>query len=194
LGTVVFGLLSIVAFGQAHTAQTTVNQQKTAAATAARDDQKKQDAVAAEIAGESPFRSYIAPLEYGSFEIKFPKNWSAQIDEERSSTTQVNLLLHPDFVRTQNGTPDLYATKVQLLQHELNEYTKQFDSVKTVKRADITVSNIKGVEFTGTKFPDKRDIRIVAVPIRDKTLIFVSEDAAYANEFNQILAQSKILP
>ena len=193
LGAVGFGLMSVIAFNQAHVATTTLNQQKAAAVAAAREDQKKQDQQAAEIAAESPYRSYIAPIEYGSFQIKFPQNWSATVDHERSANTQVTLVVHPDFVQRENSVDQLAAAKILLVQRTLNEYLKQFDGQKTLVRKDVTVSGVKGVQVSG-KFSDKRTSRVVVVPIRDKSLVFINEDTTYNSEFDQILAQSKALP
>jgi hypothetical protein len=193
LGAVGFGILSIVAFGQANTARTTLEQQKKAAAEAARTEQKKLDEAAAEAANQSPFRSYIAPTEYGSFEIKFPKNWSSTSNEVRSGSTQVTLVVHPNFVHSSNGTDDLAAAKITLQQKTLAEYLKQYTNQKGVVQAETKVSEISGKQLTG-KFTDKRVTRIVVIPIRDKTLVFTNENAAYAAEFDQILAQAKIIP
>ncbi len=193
LGAIIFAILTIYAFNQAHITQTAINQQVKSAVTTARDDQKKQDAQAAEIADESPFRSYIAPIAFGSFEIKFPKNWDGSVDEEQASGTQVTLLMHPDFIRKSTGVDQLAAAKVQLIQKPLNAYIQQFQNVKDMKRSDTTVSGINAVQFVG-KFPDRRTIKAIVVPIRDKVLVFSTEDAAYDSEFNQILAQSKVLP
>ncbi len=192
-GAVTFALLTIVAFNDASKARTTVEAQKQAAAQAARDDQKKKDQQAAEIASQSPYRSYIAPLEFGSMEIKFPKNWSGYLQQSINSSTQLDLALHPNFVRRQNGVDDLLATRVLLIKRQMNDYLKTYDAQRSLTRKDITVSDIKGVQVTG-KFQDKRTTRLVAVPVRDKTVVFLNEDSAYANEFDQILAQSKLLP
>jgi hypothetical protein len=193
VGTVVFAILTVVAFGQASTAKNTLSKQKQAAADAARTEQKKTDERAAEIAAESPFRSYVAPIEYGSFEIKFPKNWSSWVDEERSSGTQVNLIVHPDFIRKTNNLEELMAARVTLQQKTLNEFLRPYEANKKVTRADITVSGVKGVQITG-QFSDKRTSRIVVVPIRDKSLVFTNEASQYNAEFDQILAQSKVVP
>lgn len=193
LGSLGFGILAVVAFSKANTATTTVNAQRKAAADIARADQKKIDQTAAELASESPFRSYVAPVEYGSFEIKFPKNWSGDVIENRSGTVQVTLVVNPDFVKTQNSIADLTAAKIALNQRTLAEYTKEFSSNKDLKKTDTTVSGIPAIQFTG-KFSDKRTKRLIAVPIRDKTLVFINENPAYNSEFDLILAQSKINP
>ena len=193
LGSLAFGILAVVAFSKANTATTTLNAQRKAAADSARSDQKKIDQTAAELASESPFRSYVAPIEYGSFEIKFPKNWSGTVTENRSGTIQVTLVVHPDFVKTQNNIADLSAAKMTLNQRTLAEYTKEYSANKDLKKTDTTVSGIPAIQFTG-KFSDKRTKRLIAVPIRDKTLVFTSENPTYNSEFDLILAQSKINP
>ena len=99
LTTVLFAGLFLLYFSQATTAKSTLSQAKKAAADSARSEQKKADIAASELAQEVPFRSYQAPEEFGSFNVKFPKNWSARLAESTSSQIQVNLSINPDFVR-----------------------------------------------------------------------------------------------
>ncbi len=193
LGAALFATLAIVSFGQAHRAKADANATKLAAATAARTDQEAKDTIAARQSNESPFRSYLAPNEYGGFEIKFPKNWSSSIDEEASSTTQVALLINPDFIRRVNGTEGLMAARVTLSQRNLDANIKLYASQKPLSQSTVSVSGIRSTQFSGT-FNDKRTQRIVLVPVRDKTIIFANEDKNYAREFDAILAQSKIVP
>ncbi len=193
LGSLAFGIATVIYYNQAHTATTTLEAQKSSAASAARADQKASDAQEALAAAESPFRSYIAPTEYGAFEIKFPKNWSGYVDQERSASTQVSLILQPDFVRRENNTDILAAAHIYLIQKTQTEYLKQFASAKGMKQTPTTVSGLSATTVTGS-FPDKRSLRQVIVPVRDKVIVFVSEASAYTSEFDQILAQAKIIP
>jgi hypothetical protein len=193
VGTVGFGIVAVVGFSKANTATTTLQAQRQAAADSARADQKKVDQAATELASESPFRSYVAPVEYGSFEIKFPKNWSGYVSEARADTVQVSLIINPDFVKQQDSVDDLSAAKITLNQQTLKEYTDQYTTNPDLQKSDTTVSGIPAVQFTG-KFSDERTKRLIAVPIRDKTLVFTNENPAYDSEFNIILAQSKINP
>lgn len=193
LGALGFGLLAITGFSQAHRATATLEAAKQTAAEAARTDQTAKDAVAAQQTSESPFRAYNAPEEFGSFQINFPKTWSSSVDEERGSSNQVVLVLHPDLLRRSNGTDDLAATKVTLSQRSASDTAKLYTSQKAIIKSDITVSGIKAVQLSGT-FSDKRTTRIVLVPVRDKTIIFTNEDKAYGREFDEIVAQCKIIP
>src|SRR5207245_6599292 len=109
-------------YNDATVARNTLEREKKAAADKARADQKAADDKATELAAESPYRSYVAPLEYGSFEIKFPKNWSSYVDQERSSTNQVTLVVEPNFVVRNNSVDDLAPAKIVLVQRTLAEF------------------------------------------------------------------------
>jgi hypothetical protein len=195
LGAVAFGITTITFYSKAQTATNTLEAQKAVAVTKAKADQKKVDDEANTVANESPFRSYVAPVEYGSFEIKFPKNWSGYVIQDKNGT-QVNLTINPDFIRRTNSNDELAAARVQLIERTSDQFMTQYTNLVkrgTLKQSDITVSGQKGFDITGT-FQDKRTTRMVVIPVRDKVLVFSNENSRYASEFNEILAQSKIIP
>lgn len=195
LGALTFAILTLVYYSQARTATTTLEEQKAAAVAVAKAEQKKLDDEANTAANESPYRSYVAPVEYGSFEIKFPKNWSSQVIQERNNT-QVHLIVNPDFIRRTNGNDELMATRIMLLERTSDQYMSSFSGLVkrgTLKQANITVSGQKAFDLTG-QFSDKKTTRQVIVPVRDKVLVFINENSRYAGQFNEILAQSKVIP
>ncbi|GAC1369765.1 MAG: hypothetical protein NVSMB39_1930 [Candidatus Saccharimonadales bacterium] len=195
LGTIIFGALTIYFAGVASTATKTLNAQKAVAAKVAADSQKLADDAEHVKANESPYRAYVAPPEFGSFIINFPKNWSSYVDHEPTGR-QVALALNPDFVHRTNGSDDIMATRVTLQERTKDQYISQYAALvknKTMKQAPITVSGLPAFDFTG-KFPDRKTIHEVVVPIRDKVLTFSTENVTYSAEFNQIVASSKIIP
>jgi hypothetical protein len=195
VGTIMFGVLTVTFYSKAERATNTLNSAATVAANYARAAQKKQDAADYSIENESPFRSYTAPDLYGSFVINFPKDWSGTVDEEQSGT-QVSLALNPDFVKTSGGIPSPVATRVMLIDTDQSQYMSSFTSEiqeGTVNQSPITVSGQTGFDLKGT-FNDQKTIREVVIPVRDKVLVFTIENAQYATEFDQILAQCKINP
>ncbi|MBW4061881.1 hypothetical protein HJC99_04905 [Candidatus Saccharibacteria bacterium] len=193
IGTLGFGLASVVAVGKAHSATASLASAKQAAAESAANTQKEADDKAAILANESPFRTYTAPAAFGSFAISFPKNWMISADLEDNSTTQVTLVLQPDILRTSNGVDDLYATEILLIRQQTADYTTKLLASKMLTEKDVTVAGISAMQFTGT-FNDPRTKTLIAVPVRDKTMVFVNEDPAYATEYQAILAQAKINP
>ena len=195
LGTLIFGLLTIMYASQAATATKILETEKTEAAEAAREEQKKLDEAEFAKINASPFRSYTAPPEFGSFTINFPKSWSSSVIHEATGK-QVQLTLHPNFIVRSKGSDAPMATRVVLNQRTKDQYLQQYASLiknKTLKQADITVSGLPAFDVTG-KFTDKKTQREIIVPIRDKVLVFSNEDTAYSSEFAQIVANAKIIP
>ena len=192
LGTVVFGLAAISASSKAHTATATLAAAKAQAANDAKKAQKAADDQANTLANATPYRTYTAPDAFGGFAISFPKDWSASVDEEETSGVQVSLTVNPNFVRRVNNVNDLVAARVELHTVPMAQFLQAYNA-KTITQTSITVSGIAGTALTGT-FPDKRTTRLVAVPVRDKTLVFINENGSYASTFDTILAQAKINP
>lgn len=195
LGTVVFGILAAVYANQASNTRKTADTQRAKAVENAKAQQKADDETTYQKIAGSPFRSYTAPVAYGSFQVYFPKNWSSYA-EEQASGTQVFLRLNPDFVRKTNNQPDKDAAHVSLIDQSADNYMRTFESqVKqgVIKKGVITVSNLPGYDLTG-KFSDKRTVREVVIPVRDKIIVFTTENDKYASDFNEILAQAKIIP
>ena len=195
LGTIGFGVLTVTFSSKASNATKTLESAKTAAASKAAANQKKQDDIDNTRAAESPFRSYTSPEEFGAFVINFPKTWTSYIDEEPSGT-QVYLSLNPDFLRKKNGQDGIVAAKVFFIQRTKDSYLGQFDGqVKKgkIKQSNLQVAGQPAYDLTG-EFTDHKTIRQVVIPIRDKVLVFTTENSAYATEFNEILAQAKVNP
>jgi hypothetical protein len=195
LGTLGFGILTLTFASKASTATKTLEAQKAAAAAKAKDEQKKADNIEFTKASESPFRGYTAPQPFGGFVINFPKTWSSWVDEEPSGT-QVKLVLNPDFIRRTSGTDGKVAAQVLFVEQTKEKYLNQFaNNIKkgVQKQTDMQVSGLPAYNLTGT-FSDRKTVRAVVVPVRDKVLIFSTENAQYEPEFNEILAQAKINP
>lgn len=195
LGTLVFGVMAALFYSQATEAKKTLASKVGNAVTAAKAEQKQADDEAYTLQAENPYRSYTAPVAFGSFEIKFPKSWASYV-EEKSSGTQVNLQLNPDFVRSTNSQAEPNGARIILLEQTQNQFMSTIDSqVKNgkLKKSVTTVSGLPAFDVTGT-FSDKKTVRQVIVPVRDKVILFNNENKNYANEFNEILAQSRIIP
>jgi hypothetical protein len=195
LGTLIFGILTVTYSNKATTLQNSTNQQKAAAADAARTAQKRADDIEYTKINESPYRAYIAPVGFGSFVINFPKNWSSYVREQPSGT-QVSLALNPNFIRNTNGEDEITAVRVILLTTAQDSYMAQYASAIKTGKLKKTITQISGqtaYDLTGT-FNGKKTIREVVVPIRDKVLVFSSEASEYSSEFGAILSQAKIIP
>jgi hypothetical protein len=195
LGTITFGILTVIFSNKAATVEKFANQEKAAAVAKARDNQKQLDNLDFTRINESPFRAYTAPVQFGSFVVSFPKNWSSSVREQPQGT-QVSLALNPDFLRNTNGQDEITAVRVMLMLTSQAQYMEQFKSnlkSGTLKQVSTKVSGQTAFEFNG-KFNGRKTIREVVVPIRDKVLVFSTESSKYTLEFNTILSQAKIIP
>lgn len=203
----VFGVLLILFMGllissymQAQAATKDLNAKRAAAynlgKTAGAQTQKETDDAAAKTLAENPYRSYTAPVTFGDFTIKFPKNWSAWVAENISSSNQVELIASPDFIKVLPDNSVNYALHVMLVNSTYTNLRQNYDQQvkdKKAKATSVTISGISGTRYEGQYSQTKSGI-IVLVPVRDKTMVLSTENTKFSSEFSQILTQSTIKP
>ena len=200
IATLIFAGLFIFSYAQATSAKSSLNAAKQKAAQDAAAKQKLTDAAASAAALESPYRSYKAPTEFGSFTVNFPKSWSSRVAETADAQVQVNMSANPDFVRYKGDQAQPVALRVRLIQQTSNSYIAAFDeAIKSgaLKKSNITVSGQNAVSLTGHFHDDSGAsdfVRLVAVPVRDKVIVFSCENGLYTSQFDAVISQSKIIP
>ena len=64
---------------------------------------------------------------------------------------------------------------------------------KKAKATTATVSGITGTRYTGA-YRQAKDGVAVLVPVRDKTMVFITDNTNYLSEFETALSQSTIKP
>lgn len=198
--TVIFAGLFLFSYNKASSATNNSNQVAQSAAIQAAQKQKKTDLAANIAAMEIPYRTYQAPTAYGSFIVSFPKSWSSRVSEAAENKVQVNLSVNPDFVRYKGDSALPVALRVRLIQQTSNsfiaEYAESIKSRKLVKTTSI-VSGQNAIVLTGNFRSDDDTsgfVRLVAVPVRDKVIVFTCENGLYTQQFEEVIAQAKIIP
>lgn len=200
LTTLIFAGLFLFSYDQASTATKTLNQAKQKAAAEAAQKQKKADIAANLAALEIPYRSYQAPTAFGSFTVNFPKSWSSRVSEIAENKTQVNLSVNPEFVRYKGEQALPVALRVRLIQQTSNSFIAEFsETIKSRKltKSTMTVSGQNAIVLSGNfKSEDGLSgfVRLVAVPVRDKVIVFTCENGLYTQQFETVIAQAKIIP
>ncbi len=199
LATIIFASLSIYFFSQSSKATLVLGQAKKIAASDAATKQKQIDDIAATTASELPYRSYMAPKAFGAITITFPKNWSSRVAEFTENNVQFNLSANPEFIKYKDDKPLAVALRVRLIKQTMNSYIDSFgDSVKSgvLHKSNVKVSGINGISLDG-KYPDESSnigfVHLVAVPLKEKVVVFTTEDSAFSSQFATILSQSKII-
>lgn len=160
------------------------------------ETQKITDEAAAKAAAQNPYRSYVAPPAFGEFTIKFPKSWSSSVAENLTSTNQVDLIANPEFVKILPNNSVNYALRVGLVNNTYVATRLSYDQrvkSKKLKAEPVKVSGIDGTRYTGEYKEGKTGIAVL-VPVRDKTIVFTTENTKYQTEFEATLTQSTIRP
>ena len=158
--------------------------------------QKETDAAAAKAAADNPYRSYVAPSAFGEFTVKFPKVWSSSVSENQNNSSQVILIAHPEFIKILPDNSVNYGLRVTLVNSPYATTKSSYDQqvkTKKAKASSVKVSGIDGTRYEGQYTSTKSGIAVL-VPVRDKTIIFTTENAKYQPEFEQVLTQSTIKP
>jgi hypothetical protein len=158
--------------------------------------QKESDAAAAKAADQNPYRSYVAPAPFGEFTIKFPKSWSSSVAENQNATNQVDLIATPEFIKILPNNTVNYALRTYLVNNTYNTVKSSYDQQvknKKAKASSVKVSGIDGTRYEGQYNQSKSGIAVL-VPVRDKTIVFTTENTKYQPEFEATLTQSTIKP
>lgn len=166
--------------------------QKAAAAVAIaikqEDTKKDADFVEKE---KNPLRTYTGPETYGKLIIKYPKTWSAAVDEGGNGGIAINGYLHPDFVPGLQSNTN-FALRVQIVQVSYDNVLKQYDSPVRSGLAKVSpyvapkVAGITGARIDGQIDSQKKG-SLVLLPLRDKTIKIWTESDQFFGDFNNII-------
>lgn len=145
-----------------------------------------------------PLRDYQGPAAYGSVLIKYPKTWSAYVDE-KSGSPVLDGYFHPTTVPgSASGT--LIALRVQVLASSYDQELKQFDSLAKNGKVRVSAYSLPLVPgTTGARIDgeiiSKKQGSMILLPMRDKTLKIWTEAEQYVGDFNNnILANITFTP
>jgi hypothetical protein len=142
-----------------------------------------------------PFRTYKGPADYGSIILKYPKTWSAYVDERNNGSYPVNGYFHPGFVPGVQDPHHTFAVRLRVLQQSYNSVLKQYKGkvhtgkVKTHPYRSPNVAHVVGTKLTGQIQPQKQGEMIV-MPFRDKTLELWTESTKFKDDFNNIILKN----
>jgi len=144
---------------------------------------------------KQPLKEYQGPPANGTLSIKYPKTWSAYVDESKG----VDGYFQPNFVPGVSGDAT-YALRVQVVDKSYADELKAFDgSVKAGKTQavpykPVNVENIIGTQLTGD-IGNQKTGTLILLPLRDKTIRIWTEGQQYNNDFvNNVMANFKFVP
>ena len=194
--TIAMGVVAIYYILKYNEQKSTVDQQKTAAAQTAREEQKQADEAAYAERDKLPYRSYEAPAVLGAIKIEFPKIWNVYAVEEEKSDTQLDIFMYPGVVRAEKSSTEAYALRVKLqrkLYQDVVKANQQKVEKGELKASAVTISGATGTRYEG-EVVQGRSGSLILLPVRDKTLSIWTESPDYLNDYNQIIEKLAISP
>ena len=160
-----------------------------AAVTLARQDEStNKDKVFAELV-KQPLRTYVGPESYGSLIIKYPKSWSAYVDDTGNSNAQVDGYFYPGTVPSITSPNSSFALRVQVLPQSYSSVLTGFRGLQQANKVTITpytlpkVPKTIGIRVDGEIKPTKAGSLII-LPLRDKTIQISTESSEFNADFN----------
>ncbi len=156
---------------------------------------KKEQSLADIEAQSKDVRVYKASPELGSFQVPIPRAWSWGV-EARPDDGTFSGKADQDYI---NLLSEYHTFNMQLTRDQYSEKIKELDERSKdgkFSATDITVSGIKGRAYIGViDENNKKNAELVVVPLREKTLVFSTDDYdTYGKAFNNVLAGVKLNP
>ncbi len=170
----------------------------TATAVAVKEAETKKDNEFIE-REKQPLKSYASPAQLGSINIKYPKSWSAYIDESGKGSSGLDGYFNPNIVPGVS-TDTSYALRVQVVDQSFADVVRSFDSAvkqgkaKSQPYQPVNVGGVVGVRIDG-EIASKQQGIIVLLPLRDKTIkLYTQSDRYFADFNNNILPNFSFTP
>jgi len=164
------------------------------AVTAANQKQSAADQATFDQEAKQPLRAYDGPEAYGSLVVKYPKTWSAFVDDTGiggADNALVDGYFAPGTVPSATGTNSVFALRVQVLQ---TGYAQTLQTLAGQEQAGkLTVNayalpklpKVVGIEAVG-QVPNASlsNVTMVILPLRSNTLEIWTQGSQYLSDFN----------
>lgn len=193
----VSSVLAIIFYMQASDYKNNSDQKSAVAVEAAKEQQQKElETVFAEKEKE-PLVGYTSPADLGSVYLAYPKTWSALIDENSSSSNQLDAYFHPVFVpaaKSSSNSNFNYALRAQIVQQSYKQATDSYN--EKIKKGDAIATPLTGLPGGTTgiridgKLDEKKSGSLIIIPVRDKVLKVWTEGDGFKNDFNNFVVKN----
>jgi hypothetical protein len=171
------------------------------AASVAQKDAQTADAAKFAQQAKQPLVSYIGPAAYGNITVRYPKTWSAYVQESQNGTsTPINGYLQPAFVPDVGNIDNSFALRIQLVTQSYDTVMSSFNGLMQTKKVAVApftldkVPSVVGSRVEGQIKPTKQGSMVV-LPLRNMTLEVWTESNDFVNDLNtNILPNLSFVP
>jgi len=151
-----------------------------------------KDAAFAE-AIKNPLATYAGPENYGSIIVKYPKTWSAYVDDTGSGSALVDGYFAPGTVPALTGKSSIFALRVQVINQSYSQVLQNLSNQQQSGQVTVSayalpkVPSVTGVKVIGNISSDTTNVTMVIIPIRSQTLQIWTEGSQFVNDFNNYI-------
>ena len=140
---------------------------------------------------KQPLKSYSGPQAYGSISLKYPKTWSAYIDDTGvNSAGLIDGYFYPETVPSLTAASSTFALRIKVVPQAYSVVAGTFASLEISKKVTITpyalpkLPSIVGIRVEGEIVQSKSGSMII-LPLRDTTLQIWTENSQFLDDFNK---------
>ncbi|HVX23952.1 MAG TPA: hypothetical protein VG992_01255 [Candidatus Saccharimonadales bacterium] len=194
---------AVWAYGGRQDYKNNVDQKIASAVAVAKQQQTSNDEQQFAQQAKYPLSTYTGPGTVGSISVKYPKTWSAYIDNNGSNSSSDNAFAayfnpgtvpsienqHSVFALQIQVVTDSYSQSLQDAQQNNNEETP----VKIAAYSLPSLPKVVGAKLTGT-LPNNSDNNqtgtMIMLPLRGQTLEITTEGNKYLSDFTDIILKN----
>lgn len=183
-------IFAVWAFNSRQDYRNNTDQKITAAVQNAVQLTQTKDAQQYAIESQQPLTTYISPQADGSITIKYPKTWSAYINEQDNDTDLlIDGYFQPGFVPSITSQTNTFALRLQVIQETYDQSLSQFTELAQQGLVTIQpytpskVPSVVGVIVNG-QIENNIEGTMIILPLRTTTLELWTEASQYESDFN----------
>jgi hypothetical protein len=166
-----------------------VDVQIASAVSVAKQQQMATDQAQFAIGEKSPLSTYLGPEQYGSVVIKYPKTWSAYVDDTGNGGAPLDGYFAPGIVPSISSSTSIFALRVEVQNESYSGIAQSLASQvqsKTITAQPYALPKVPqdvGLEVTGTLSDGNQGTEVI-LPLRNQTLVIWTEGSDYVSDFN----------
>ncbi len=189
VGSLAFG---VWAFLSRQDYKTNVDAKIAAASEVVKQQTMQEDAANFAEQEKQPLKDYKGPASYGSIVIKYPKTWSAYVEESQNQAIPLNGYFNPAFVPKKDDSNSTFALRMQVVSQGFDQVVNGYDSNVTQGKTKAKafkldkVAGSSGLMLTGQLDGTKQGT-MVLLKLRDKTLKLWTEGDQYKSDFTKLI-------
>lgn len=129
---------------------------------------------------------------FANVSFLYPRDWSQRLIEKESGRIQIEAIFHPGVVQDEQ----VYALRLQVRQETYDSVLRNYQ--QKIERGELKAQPVKnngtpGVRLDG-QYERDRDGAMIIFPIRDKTLVLLTESKEYLRVYNEIIKSLNFTP